>query len=252
MNYWLKLYVEILDDPKVGLMSDLLFKRFIQFLLVAKERNQGGLLGPVNELAWRLRTTESEILDILTTMSKSTGIVSETPAGWVVVNFQKRQCQYSESYERVKRYRERNSNDKKNVTVAGVSSSSSSDSDSLEEGVQGGKPTIPTTPREAYDHPVIGVFQKVTERIPGVSQYGLVIDSIRHICNTKKLTDEAAIDYLKPFWLAWTSRKKKGGQPYDPANLAWLTEWAVNGEIPKNGHKPSTIEEFRTLQEGAA
>ena len=102
---WIKLYIEILDDPKVGLMPDWAFRRFIQFLLYARERNQNGLLGPVSELAWRLRSSSDDMLLALRTMSEI-GIVAETPDGWLVVNFAKRQAAVP-SAERVSQYRER-------------------------------------------------------------------------------------------------------------------------------------------------
>ena len=125
---WIKLYIEILDDPKIGLMPDWLFRRFMQFLLVAREYNHDGLLGPVSELAWRLRSSEDDMLDVLRTMSEI-GIVAETPDGWLVVNFSKRQ--YSESYDRVKRFRERYRNGACNGDVAADISSSASPSESL-------------------------------------------------------------------------------------------------------------------------
>jgi len=89
MKYtWIKLYVEILDDPKIGMMSDWLYKRFIQLLLVASEYNQDGLLEPVPQLAWLLRIKEAILVNALRSMSE-TGIVVETPDGWLVVNFAK-------------------------------------------------------------------------------------------------------------------------------------------------------------------
>ena len=127
---WIKLYIEILDDPKIGLMPDWLFRRFMQFLLVAREYNHDGLLGPVSKLAWRLRSSEDDMLDALRTMSEI-GIVAKTPDGWLVVNFKKRQnCK---SYDRVMRYRERYSNGACNGDVTADVSSSSSSSESLSE-----------------------------------------------------------------------------------------------------------------------
>jgi hypothetical protein len=41
--------------------------------------------------------------------------------------------------------------------------------------------------------------------------------------------------YLAPYWLAWSSRKRLDGRPYDPGNLTWLAEWALNGSIPPPG-----------------
>ena len=40
------------------------------------------------------------------------------------------------------------------------------------------------------------------------------------------------IVYLTPYWQAWENRE------YSPNNYAWLTEWAVNGDIPQ--HKVKT------------
>lgn len=39
-------------------------------------------------------------------------------------------------------------------------------------------------------------------------------------------TADKMIDYLTPFWNEWY------GRSYRKTNLAWLTEWAVSGEIP--------------------
>jgi hypothetical protein len=142
---WLKLYVEMLDDPKVGMMADWTFRRFIQFLLVARERNQNGLLGPVSELAWRLRSSEDDMLNALRTMSE-TGIVAETPDGWKVVNFEKRQMALSpteRSREFQKRKRndcktERFTNENEDKTLESDDSLSSSSSESVSDSERGG------------------------------------------------------------------------------------------------------------------
>lgn len=41
--------------------------------------------------------------------------------------------------------------------------------------------------------------------------------------------------YLAPYLLAWSGRKRQDGGPYDPANITWLTEWALNGSVPSSG-----------------
>jgi len=125
---WIKLYIEILDDPKVGLMPDWLKWRKVQLFLVAREVNRDGLLGPVAQLAWRLRINEDDFVGSLRTMSEI-GIVAETPDGWLVVNFKKRQT--CESYDRVKRYRERYRNGQCNGEEAAGCSSSPSTSNSI-------------------------------------------------------------------------------------------------------------------------
>ena len=97
----------------------------------------------------------------------------------------------------------------------------------------------PQTPGEAARHRDIGVFQQATGgRIPGLAQYGVVIDSVRLLRERERLADEALAKYLMPYWLAWRSRRRKDGREYDQGNITWLTEWAVNGSIPGNQAEP--------------
>jgi hypothetical protein len=93
---------------------------------------------------------------------------------------------------------------------------------------------IPSTPVEAMQHPDIQTFTQVCGRVPGVDQYRVVIETIRYFRAQK---GDKAVEYLRPFWLSWSARRRRSdGRPYDPASLTWLTEWAVNGAIPtQNG-----------------
>ena len=43
-KYWIKLYYEILDDPKLGKLTDWLFRRAIELFLLAGENDNDGLL----------------------------------------------------------------------------------------------------------------------------------------------------------------------------------------------------------------
>jgi len=111
---WIKLYVEILDDVRLAMMSDYLFRRFILFLLVAGRNNQNGLLGPVSDLAWRLRSSENDMLNSLRTMSE-VGIVAETPDGWRMVDFAEQQAAMGGA-ERMQQYRKRRQASREGVT----------------------------------------------------------------------------------------------------------------------------------------
>ena len=89
---------------------------------------------------------------------------------------------------------------------------------------------MPTTPVEAMRHPDIRLYQQVCGRVPGAGHYRVVIETVRYVRAAKA---EEAADYLRPFWLAWSGRRRKSdGKPYDPGSLTWLTEWALNGQIP--------------------
>ena len=85
-------------------------------------------------------------------------------------------------------------------------------------------------------HPDVRVFTEATGgRIPGLAQYRSVIESVRFLRAREKLNDKALVKYLVPYWLAWSSRKRVDGRPYDPGNITWLAEWALNRSLPPPG-----------------
>jgi len=91
---------------------------------------------------------------------------------------------------------------------------------------------IPKTPFEASKHPAIQVFFEVTSRLGAIGQYKAIIDSERLILSRLECGRTGLIITLKPFYKEWRSRKNANGQHYDPNGIAWLTEWAVNNQIP--------------------
>src|SRR5512135_3052586 len=134
---WIKLHIAILDDAEFGTLPEFMKWRATELFLVAGENGKDGLLPPVARLAWRLRLDEAKIAETLSALTQ-VGVVNETPTGWVVTNFKK--SQISESFERMKRYRQRykERHGDGNVTEAdSIYYSSSSVSDSEEGGVGG-------------------------------------------------------------------------------------------------------------------
>jgi hypothetical protein len=103
--YFLKLYFEILDDPKMCLLSDRLYRRTIECFLAAGKYGKNGILPPVEELAWRLRLDQESLEGDLTELSK-VGIVHQEDNVWIVSNYAKRQERISGA-DRVKAFRER-------------------------------------------------------------------------------------------------------------------------------------------------
>jgi DnaD/phage-associated family protein len=106
-DYWIKLYHEIIDDPKMATLPDRLWRRVIELFLLAGKlsANKSGELPDTRQLAWLLRMPTDELATDLD-MLKNTGIVQPIPGGWIVSNFEKRQRAASAS-ERVRQHRER-------------------------------------------------------------------------------------------------------------------------------------------------
>lgn len=60
-NSWIKLYHEILSDPKMGMMSDKLFRRTIEFFLIAGKEDRAGKLPEIEDIAWILRISKKDV-----------------------------------------------------------------------------------------------------------------------------------------------------------------------------------------------
>ena len=104
-KYWIKLYNEILDNPKMGRLPDALFRRAIEFFLIAGDCNRGGALPPLADMAWRLRADETALYAQMEDL-EALNILSRGAAGcWLVAHFKERQDALL-AVERMRRSRE--------------------------------------------------------------------------------------------------------------------------------------------------
>ena len=104
-KYWIKLYHEIIDDPKMGKLTDRLFRRTIQLFLIAGDFGDEGILPAVDDMAWRLRMSAEELETDLADLA-STGIVHNSSDRWMVTKFTDRQAA-STGTERWRQWRDR-------------------------------------------------------------------------------------------------------------------------------------------------
>lgn len=112
---WLRLYVDILDDPKIKRMSDKTFKIFIFLLLFARELDGDGVIHRTTcDVAWRIRISETSLMAALEDLV-SLNVVSYNSEQIQFLNWQKRQYKSDDVTERVQRYRKRFSNVTSNV-----------------------------------------------------------------------------------------------------------------------------------------
>ena len=105
-KYWIKLYHEILHDPKMARLPDRLWRRAIELFLMAGETGDGGELPDIADMAWTLRVDQMELADDLAKLAKI-GVLTESPDGWVVTKFAVRQAATSDA-KRMAQWRERN------------------------------------------------------------------------------------------------------------------------------------------------
>lgn len=234
MSYsWIKLYDEILDDPKMGRMPDWLWRRAIELFLLAGRNRNDGQLQPVPDMAYTLRTSEEKLTESLRALSE-VGVVHEAqPGQWVVTHFAKRQERISNT-DRVRDYRkrQRNADETERFTDETRSSISSSSSDSVSSSDL--LPEKEQKPPKANQIEEIVLFRRAAGMYPPRPSFETVVDSMHKIA--ARLKRAPGVGDLRPFLTAWTDRG------YKPNNLAWLTDWAVKGAVPRqgpNGHKPA-------------
>lgn len=104
-NYWIKLYVEILNDSKMAVLPDRLWRRAVEMFLAAGHYNDNGNLPDTSQLAWLLRMDTDE-LELDMKQIAATGIIQRTDKGWLVTKFEDRQAPVP-GKDRVKQFRER-------------------------------------------------------------------------------------------------------------------------------------------------
>lgn len=115
MRYWIKLYTEILDDPKMGRLSDREYRTCITlFALAGREDNDGKLPPPV-DMAWRLRMDSTELLEDMRALERL-NILEEHDGTWAVRKWQERQAKAPSAapdkvLQRVHEHRQRERNE---------------------------------------------------------------------------------------------------------------------------------------------
>lgn len=89
MGYtWIKLWIEILDNPKMGQMDDSLWRFAIELFLYAGKIGNSGYLGDVEDIAWSIRKEVIETESLLKKLQKINTV--ENIDGWKVTNFETR------------------------------------------------------------------------------------------------------------------------------------------------------------------
>jgi len=104
-KFWIKLWHETLDDDKVGMLSDKLFRRLIQCFLLAGIEDRGGFLPNLSRIAWRMHIPSDEVQSDLVEL-QSNGFLDFVDDRWYVKNFSKRQANIDSS-KRMQAFRDR-------------------------------------------------------------------------------------------------------------------------------------------------
>lgn len=225
-TYWIKLYHEILEDPKMALLPDNLWRRIVELFLLAGKHNDNGALPDTKILAWELRIP-AEQLDAELAQIVATGIIERTESGWKIRNFEKRQAP-STNAERVRNFRERErvTHEKRNVTQ------------NVTENVTNEKRKMSPDTEADTDTEVVGASNKLSSPavaaavvadatgLPAIppTEYQRVDQVCRMIDAYGK---DKVTEAMKQASGAWKETKRAGNRgTYSITNFGWV-DWAM-------------------------
>jgi hypothetical protein len=248
----MKLWFDILRDPKMGMLPDRLWRRVIELFLLAGQEGEDGLLPDVPTIAWQLNKPVSAIVTDLQKIAE-VGIVQEVKEGeWVVTNFKKRN-EPVDSKKRIKDFRQRERYEKSNEDVTEVKRECNESLLLRNQEEQKNRSTEEQSNRttEIHTNPSSSIAEK------GDDDDGYLGFQAIAACTpqVKKAIDQAVSTY----GAAWVKDAITEAVIRDAKSFAYvskiLASWKANGK-PSNGNKSGdtkgSYEYFKQLRKGAA
>jgi hypothetical protein len=258
---WLRLYTNILENPKVQRLRPDVFRAWVNLLALYKRSDE--VMPPIDEIAFSLRSSEKDVRKWLAELVK-VGLLDETSDGLVPHNWDDRQFNSDTSKERQRAYRERlkarngdaqsdavvtSLNGRSDVTVTAVVTTQDTDTDTdtdTEPPVvpQRGTRRIEPPPefvrfREVYPDRAgdqnwrralhacqarIAEGHTWTELLDGAERYARFIESTGKL-GTEYVKQAATFcGPDKPFLNPWIPPRSKA-ESRTATNLAGITEW---------------------------
>ena len=204
-GYWLKLYVEILDDSKYFRLSDAARAGMFELMLVAKRFENDGILPPLPEIAFQTRRSEDWWQPVIKELGQINFLI-ENDGVLKIRKFEERQSaipstERSRQHRKVKHsigYAQRNGND---------------DATDMQRNVmenRGETEEIRTDTETEQTTPVV-VSKKKKEKIPLKSQAASMLVA-RHVSNDtlKELIDVYRPEMIMDYCHAYDQATKDG------------------------------------------
>ena len=270
---WIRLYTELLNDPKVQMLPPDVFKAYINLLCIAGQNDKNGEI-PADQmsLAFMLRLPENE-LDRVIVMLINQKLIDKTENGMAIHGWKSRQYESDTDptrFERVKRFREkqdkndnqkvkrvshafRNGNETRIDTDTDTDTETETDTETDTENIKY-TPTVPDA-----DAPVVetltpkdqqgDLYQKILKTFETVSgqfaNYGKEGAAIKRII--KLAGDEPTVGAMLHAFYQLTKGNDRfwSRQPYTPSALLSLWDRVkVEAQHELERHDVSWIDEL--------
>ena len=235
---WFRYYSETPQDKKFDLISEesgldylLILGAWSVLLCVANGSPVRGSLYVTTKkrysnsyLSKLLRLPEKDTDKLLKFFLEYEMLELDENSAYYIKNFEKRQYKSDSSTARVNKYR---ANKKKEKEAE--DNENCNDGETLHV-------TFPSVSASAINlnslsNNYLRIFSGVTNMVAIPGNDPNVYNALDQLINKYK-SEEELIDYLKPYYQKWIKTKSKEGKPYSKTNNAWLTTYAIAGEMP--------------------
>lgn len=241
-DYWMKLYIEILDDPKMATLPDRVWRRVIELFLVAKRLGKEGHIPDTRQIAWMLRMNPDELESDMAQIAQ-TGIVVREVNGWFIPKFAQRQAAVPDKDRKAQqRDREKSQQYYGNVTTQSRNVTQSTETEDrvqnteAETEAEGPGPALFDLCRAAIERVGIMPTPEDQTSLTQAIKDGMILEDLQEGIAWKIGNSSGkAIKYASAFWgPAETAKRKRlqktNGQPApaivngkkQDADMSWL------------------------------
>lgn len=252
MRKWVKVYTEVLHDPKMLRLTPRQWQCCVSLFLLAGWLDENGHLGTIEDVALHLRMSQRIIAEALPVLAEIK-IVHEKKGVWSLTNFEKRQAkppsdQREAVRERVKRHRNRKGTQgnepvtplQPGVTLPEADSDSESEAD-IDIEAEAGASAPPRPANEIYS---------LAQALGEVCRMDFEKNKGRLLREAKLLHESAEI--LRQYygsgswWYQHDWRGKKGEKPTPATIRETWGSWSPNGSTP-GASEPKSYPAIRRL-----
>jgi len=235
-KYWIKLYHEILEDPKMIRLDDRLYRRVIELFVLAGREDNEGILPALDDMAIMLRLNAEELETDLIEIQKI-GIIGNIDGRWIVAKFANRQAPMSKAeFMRRKRVTERS--DEYQAEHYPPVTEGVTDSNTDKKRIDKKRVEV-----EEVDPLKILVNSSGLPDFPGSQrQYIEIVHRMAEDHGIEKTTEA-----MKQAFGQWTKTRGKSGAFYRASNISWI-DWAmailISDDLPEKDISQMSDKEF--------
>ena len=242
---WVKLYTEMLDDPKISALTDYQAWTFVQLLLFAGECDMDGAISDstapfqLGKIAWRLREREEKLRGAVTRLL-TLGLVEERDGGLLIPAFAARQGRPQAEKRQIWRDQQAKHRDMARGVSADASMTPRSRGEERRVRGRGEETRGPRPPAGAHPqpHPAVVIFREETQRYPKKATQPEIENLVGRREDDLALWRQIVHEWVAVGW--------------NPVNVRGMLDCFTRQEIPNPRVKASEPKSFSAIRQAKA